>query len=221
MVAQGPLDGAIFDMDGTLLDTERLLLEAMDATALAAGQGHLRPEFRAVNGLRADLAAAHLSERFGGRAAYDAFAEDVEMRRAALETHGIPLKPFAREALAHISGLGVPVAVATSTQTAIAEDLLERTELRGYLGAVIGGDLVDRPKPDPEIYRLAATSLGLAPTRCAAFEDSAPGTRAAVAAGCVTVQIPDIAQPDADLRALGHLVCQDLREAARGVGFPF
>lgn len=213
MTGAPPL-GAIFDLDGTLLDTERLLLEAMDMVALSDGRGDLRPAFRQVLGLRTDLAAAHLSPAFGGRSGYDAFAARVQARHAEAKTAGIPLKAHAREVLEAVSDREVPIALATSTHTAQAEDMLERTGLRGFFVAVIGGDQVNKPKPDPEIYVRAASALGLRPEDCAAFEDSAPGTRAAISAGCVTVQIPDIAEPDEGLRRLGHHIAVDLRRAA-------
>ncbi|MEM8959033.1 MAG: HAD family phosphatase [Pseudomonadota bacterium] len=216
MTGAGPR-GAIFDLDGTLLDTERLLLEAMDAVALADGRGDLRPAFRQVLGLRMDLAAAHLTPALGGHAAYEEFAARVEVRHAEAKTAGIPLKTHAREVLEAVAAREVPMALATSTHTAQADALLEKTGLRGFFSAVIGGDQVERPKPHPEIYIRAAAALGLSAQHCAAFEDSAPGTRAAIAAGCITVQVPDIAEPDDGLRRLGHHIAPDLHSAAIAV----
>ena len=82
----------------------------------------------------------------------------------------------------------------------------------------MGGDQVTASKPAPDIHLHATALLGHDPRNCVAFEDSSNGVRAAHAAGLVTVQVPDIVAPDAELRALGHLIVSDIIAGAKSVG---
>ena len=118
----------------------------------------------------------------------------------------------------HLAAEGIPMGVATSTGTRKAEGKLDATGLLPFLSHVIGGDQVSHPKPDPEIYHLLASTLGVDPSDCIAFEDSNTGTRAAHASGARTVQIPDLTPVDDATRALGHLLADDLLHGARLTG---
>ena len=103
-------------------------------------------------------------------------------------------------------------------QRASARELLERTDIARFFRTVTGGDDVVEPKPAPEIYLKAAASLGVEARDCCAFEDSGPGTRAAVASGATVVQVPDLVAPTEEIRALGHLIAHDVLDGARQVG---
>lgn len=129
-----------------------------------------------------------------------------------------PLKEGALTLLDTVAQLGLPMAVATSSYTAHAQDKLRRAGLLRRFKAVVGADQVQKPKPDPEVYLKAAATLGVDPRDCLALEDSEYGVRAAHAAGMTVVQVPDMTQPTADLRALGHIVLASLKEVA---GYPF
>ena len=128
------------------------------------------------------------------------------------------MKPGVRELLERLGEIGLPCAVATSTRTTSAETLLDGAGLLELVRTVTGGDRVVRGKPDPEIYHRAAATLGIEARDAVAFEDSDPGTRAAVASGARTVQVPDIRAPSDAVRALGHTVAPDLLAGARAVG---
>jgi len=131
---------------------------------------------------------------------------------------GIPVKPGVREVVEGVAGRGLPYMIATSTRTERAHQALARAGLGDLFPHLIGGDQVENGKPAPDIYLAAARFLGHAPERCVAFEDSANGVRAAHAAGCITVQIPDVVSPDPTLLEIGHLISSDLMSGARDVG---
>jgi beta-phosphoglucomutase-like phosphatase (HAD superfamily) len=110
------------------------------------------------------------------------------------------------------------MAIATSSRTEHAVEKLRQAGLLERFRTVIGADQVQKPKPDPEVYLRAAQYLGVDPWDCLAVEDSEYGVRAAHAAGMTVIQVPDMTQPTADLRALGHIVLASLKEVA---GYPF
>ena len=108
--------------------------------------------------------------------------------------------------------------VATSTQTEQACSQLERGGLLPHLKCVIGGDLVEKHKPNPEVYHKVAELLGVKAFDCVAFEDSETGTRAAVSSGAQTIQVPDLIPPSDDLVKLGHVIAFNLLEGALNIG---
>ena len=210
--------GVLFDMDGLLLDTERAALTGFESAARDLGLGGLAPLGRTLIGLRADAVERRLRAALNGPVTFETF--DAAWRahfRAAL-ADGIPLKPGAARLLAQLADAGLPCAVATSTRTANARRHLQEAGIARYFQAVIGGDRVTRGKPAPDIYHEAAASLGLAATDCIAFEDSDPGTAAALAAGARVVQVPDLVAPSPHMANRGQIIAETLLEGARRVG---
>jgi beta-phosphoglucomutase-like phosphatase (HAD superfamily) len=107
----------------------------------------------------------------------------------------------------------VPCAVASSSTSAEIEDRLTRIGVRHYFSAAAGGNEVQRGKPDPAVYLLAASRLGVDPGQCIAFEDSEHGAAAAAAAGARVVLVPDVKAPSAALASSVHMVLRSLEEA--------
>lgn len=213
-----PVAGAVFDMDGLLLDTERLSRDAYRSTRDWAG---LPPDdglFLSLVGLnsrdgdaRLDAELSDLTDLVRFRAAWrEAFTTSLAA--------AVPLKAHARDVLEALASRGVPLAVATSTRAEVADERLSRAGLRRYFQLLVGGDQIENGKPAPDIYLKATALLGLPPARCAAFEDSAHGVRAAVAAGLLTVQVPDLIRPTPELLTLGHMIAPDLAAAVRLAG---
>lgn len=203
----------IFDMDGLILDTERLAFEAFQTTCSRFELGNLSWLFKQCIGTNDELGKATLKDGLEGIADYKAFglAWMREYKRITVE-QPIPLKHGVEELLPYIESIEIPMAVATSTQTKRAKEKLGGAGLLDYFEIVIGGDQVERGKPDPEIYLKAALALSSPPSKCLALEDSANGVKAAVAAGMTVVQIPDLVPPSDELLRLGHIVLSSLAD---------
>ena len=193
-MALRPLPAAVlFDMDGLLIDSERMAQDATRATAQLLGL-HM-PEAVALRmiGLGRDalerMLVAELGVDFPFEMYQSAWNEQYQRRIAA----GVPVKAGVSEALAALAAAGLPCAVATSTHTDFARHKLEQAGLLSHFTVVVGRDRVAHGKPAPDLYLHAARQLGVAASDCWAFEDSLPGLTAAAASGARTHWVPDLA----------------------------
>lgn len=210
----------LFDMDGLLLDSERIALDAFLAACRHFNLGDESELFKRCIGANRVLGQQILAEGFQGRIDPLTFEEVWDRRyRAATATQPIPLKPGAVALVDAIGDVGVPMAVVTSTRTASAESRLRDAGIRDRFQLLVGGDQVERSKPHPDIYLIAAQRLGVEPTRCLGLEDSENGVRAGVAAGLTMIQVPDLVAPSPDLIGLGHRILDSL-DAVRAYCFP-
>ena len=206
-------------MDGTLLDTERVAQQAFITTCSELAVTPRMDLLMRCVGAAEPIARGVIRDGYGPTLDVDAFFAAWSRNFTAVSAvTPAPLKAGVVALLGAVEELGLPMAVATSSRTAHAVEKLGRAGLLARFRAVIGADLVQRPKPDPEVYLKAAAELGVNPRACLALEDSEYGVRAAHAAGMTVIQVPDMTQPTADLRALGHIVLRSLEEVA---GYPF
>lgn len=205
-------DAVLFDMDGLLLESERVLLECWRQAARELSLALDDGVFLGMVGHHDAACRAMLVERVGERRTAALVARLQALYDPRVEA-GLPVKPGAFALLAWLDARGVPRAVGTSTRRMRALQKLGSTGLLPHFGAVAGGDEVAQAKPAPDIYLLAARRLGVDPARCVVLEDSGPGVRAALAAGALPLQVPDLVPPDAATRALGHRVVASLQQA--------
>jgi HAD superfamily hydrolase (TIGR01509 family) len=203
----------IFDMDGLLLDSERLAHAAFVDTCDHFGVGDQTALFMQCVGINQELGKHVLREGLRGKADDLAFgrvwnSKCVEYMSDAV----IPLKSGAAELMQDLKGAGVPTAVATSTPSSRATHMLRNSGILQEFNVVVAGDQVQRSKPLPDIYLRAAGLLGVRPERCLALEDSENGVRSALAAGMTVIQVPDLVEPSDALRELGHTVMGTLHD---------
>ncbi len=201
----------IFDLDGTLIDTERLAMAAGHEAMAAIGRD-VAPDFFHQFVGKDDATTAGLLMQMFPDLDLAAFHAAWHPRFMARLGGAIPLKAGAEDLL---SALALPKALATSSTRAQADRKLASTGLARHFGAVVTFDDVRAPKPAPEPFLRAARLLGVDPAACVAFEDSETGARAAMAAGMTVVQVPDV-QPTRGEHA--HHVAADLLSGARAVG---
>lgn len=209
---------AIFDMDGTLIDTERLAFLSFSEACAAFDQGVDEALFHSLIGLPAAAGDAILKDALAPEVPFATFSEIWRTAFDALVAAGVPVKDGAGDLLAGLRDRGVPTAIATSTRTDRAREMLGEVGLLEFFVTVVGGDAVSNGKPAPDIFIEAAGRLDIGTAHCVAFEDSPNGVRAAVAAGMTVVQVPDFVAPDETLRALGHHIAPSLLAGAALVG---
>ena len=205
--------GAIFDMDGLLFDTERMYRDSWKQSAQQFGLVH-NPDFpRAVCG----SSGAHMREiilQYYPQVDAKAFADGCILRvERELETH-VPEKTGVRDILQYFKQHGVRVAVASSSKRATVLHNLKQADILSYFDAVVSGDQVT---PAPDIFLLAAQQIGCEPENCYVFEDGTNGIRAGAAAGCTTIMIPDLTPPNAQLEQLCAGIYPSLSDAMNAI----
>ncbi|MHC6530077.1 HAD family hydrolase [Vibrio proteolyticus] len=204
---------AIFDMDGLLLDTERVCMRIFQEACEALSVPFLKDIYLGIIGRNAAGIEETIRQGYGPDLDYPTLHAEWRKRYDAVVKHqAIPVKDGVVELLTWLKAQGIPTAVATSTQKEIAQIKLKLAGLDHYFDNLTTGCEVQRGKPDPEIYLLAAGRLGVQPQTCLAFEDSNNGVRSAVAANMTTFQIPDLVQPCAEVRAFGHQINDSLND---------
>ena len=195
------IKGIIFDMDGLMFDTEKLLAKYWIQAAQEAGFDMQMEHVLQIRSLSAVYAKPKLQGFFGKEFDY----EKIRSRRRQLtaehlETYGIEKKPGLDELLNYLKAYDYLTAVATATDRNRTENYLKQLNLLDKFHILLCGDMVKKGKPDPEIYLKASEALNLKPEECIALEDSPNGIISAYRAGCQAVMIPDLSQPEEELK---------------------
>lgn len=193
----------IFDMDGLLLDTEKLLVKYWVQAANEMGFPMTREHALYLRSLHRSYAVPYLKEQFGEEFDYiKVRSRRMELMRDYFAQNPLELKKGAVELLDYLKSQGIRSAVCTATDYERAKNYLSQVGIFGRFDKIICAAMVQRGKPSPEIYLYAAEQLGLSPSECMALEDSPNGVKSASGAGCVTVMVPDLTQPDSELNAM-------------------
>ncbi len=215
-----PLPEAILlDMDGLLLDTEKVAKRAFFYSCKKINFSCSDEEYAQLTGHGSVLRDKLLTSILPKDANITHFNQTWWEHFQEILNDEVPAKEGALEFLDYINSRKIKIAVATSSYTQSAETLLTRAKLRSFIGFIVGGDQVRNAKPAPDIYLKAASCVNVSADSCIAFEDSDVGVMAAHAAGIPVIQIPDIKIPSEKCVALGHLIFDSLDKARDELGW--
>lgn len=202
----------MFDLDGTLIDSELLVREALQNAARAMGVVMTDAQFLSLVGLQRDVNDRQLLEFYGPDFALEEFHGHS---RGWMGERVAPLKPGVLEVLDAVDALPAPAGVVTSSSHDWAQRHFGPHKLGQRFRAIIARGDYANAKPHPEPYLKAAQVLGVAPEAILAIEDSHTGVRAAHAAGMMTVMAPDLLAPDDEMRAKALRVVTSLHDVVQ------
>ncbi len=204
----------VFDMDGLLIESERLYRDSFLAASDEGGHGMKVETYQKVCGSPWDVITGTIFADYGADFPIDSFRDAWLRHLGVMMADGVALKPGVVEILDLLDSLDIRRAIATSsrhdsvTRHLGAYDLLKRFDT-----IVARGDYTE-PKPAPMPYLTAARRLSLDPGRCLALEDSYSGVRSATSAGMMTIMVPDVAPPTEEMREKCVAVASDLNAVA-------
>ena len=204
--------GVCFDMDGVLVDTERLGSLVLAEAGARQGCAMTQAQCEALLGVTMKTTRAALEAWFPGIDT-DCFIRDwYELMLVRVRRDGLPLKPHADETLRRLRQRGLKLALCTSNARRVVEEYLALAGWEDAFDQVVTGDMVQNGKPAPDIYLLGAQRLGLEPSACLGVEDSVNGVKAVRAAGLRCVMIPDVLPYTPELAPYVDTLLSDLSE---------
>ena len=205
--------GVLFDMDGLVLDTEKLYTRFWMEACRFYGFPMTLSQALKMRAANAGLSEANLRVFFGPSVDYrKCRAKRIELMDAFIEEHGVELKPGISELLDALDARGIPAAITSSAPKERIEKHLASVNMLHRFAAICSGHEVPQGKPAPDIYLHGAACLGLPAESCLALEDAPTGILAAYRAGCVTVMVPDMDQPDRETEKLLFAKADSLKD---------
>lgn len=207
------ITAVVFDMDGLLFDTEKLGEYSWCACAEEMGVPDVDKIYNKFIGLNRNDGNALLLDIYGKDFPVLEFRERAsQIFHEKIERDGLPVKPWAREILQWLKDHHVKTAMASSTRKVGILSHLERAGFTEYFQLIVGGDMVEHSKPEPDIYLKACELLGEDPATVAAVEDSPNGIRSAARAGMLPLMVPDMVEPTEEIQQLYHRCFRSLKE---------
>lgn len=203
----------IFDMDGLIFDSERIVQRSWNISGQMLGLGNVGEHIYYTLGLNRASRQKYYEENIREDFPFDEFSALTRKTFFEIvETEGLPMKTGVKEILGYAKERGIKVALATSSSRDYAMKCLKNAGIDIYFDGIVCGDMVSHSKPDPEIYMKACELAGVDPKDAVAFEDAPAGVEAAYRAGMKVVMIPDLVQPTGKVESMLWKKCETLLE---------
>ena len=208
-----PIRGIFFDMDGLVVDTEKLYSRFWREACAFYGYEMSYEQSLHMRGLGGQAGEAMLHRFFGPGADYMQLrSKRIGLMDAFVEEHGVELKPGIFELMDFLEEKGIPAAITSSSPIPRIRKFLSPYGLDSRFAALCSGRDVPKGKPAPDIYLAGAKALNLPPENCLALEDAPAGIESAYRAGCLAVMVPDLDLPDEKTRAMLYARADSLRD---------
>ncbi len=204
-------NAVIFDMDGVIFDSERLVLECWETIGKKYNLGGMREAFLPCIGTNSERTKEIILEYYGSDFPYEQFKkESSKYFHEVVEQNGLPLKKGVCEILRFLREKEVMLGLASSTRLAVVTQELAQAGLYDYFQVVMGGDQLKKSKPEPDIYLMTCEKMRITPEIVYAVEDSYNGIRAAYGAGMKPIMVPDMLPATDEMREKSIAVLDDL-----------
>ncbi len=196
---KGRAKGVLFDLDGVILDTEKLYNRFWREALAKLGYNMSFEEALGLRSLNRAGTTKYLNELFNADINYDVVHElRVDLMEAYINENGVDLKPGVVELLDYLNSNNIPCAITTSSPLPRVKKYLALHNIENRFNYLCSAHDVKHGKPAPDIYLYGAECLGLDPKDCIAVEDSKTGMEAAFRAGTMSIIVPDLDEPDSE-----------------------
>lgn len=207
------IQGVLFDMDGVILDSEKLYARFWAAGCESFGYSMTYQQALGMRSLNAQAGQAYLSSLFGPDISYPQVrAKRIELMDAYVEENGVEAKPGILPLLDYLTSRRIPYAITTASPLDRIQNHLGRLGLYQRFPHICTAHAVAQGKPAPDIYLLGAKTIGLPPESCLALEDSYTGLLSAHRAGCLASIVPDLDQPSPEILDIAYAKLDSLTD---------
>lgn len=205
------IKGVLFDMDGIILDTEKLYTRFWREAAQSLGYPMTQEMALGMRSLSREVGERQLKEYLGEEVDYQEVRNRrIELMSAFIKENGVELKLGIHELLVFLKEKGIKSSIATSSPLDRTKAYLSQVGLVDAFDELVSGHMVEHGKPDPDIYIYAASIIGLKPEECLVLEDSPAGLLAGFRAGCIPVMVPDQDMPNEKTKERVYAIVDDL-----------
>ena len=204
-------DAVVFDMDGVIFDSERATMLCWLELADKYGIKDMEKPYLACTGTNAAMTRQIMLDAYGEDFPYDEYAHEASrMYHERYDGGRLPMKSGVVEILEYLKNKGKKIALASSTKKQKVISQLQDAGILNYFDEIVTGDMVEKSKPEPDIFLLACEKIGVSPERAYAIEDSYNGIRSAYRGGLRPIMVPDLLPADQEMNELAEAVIDNL-----------